>query len=468
MQYRQKVAVVYLLGFFVDLVNMFITNVAYPDIAHTFHASVTELAWVSTIYILGLTIVIPISHWLATLYGDKRVFIFSLLVFLLASLFAAMASSLPTLLFWRFLQGMGGGLLIPLGQAMTYRLFPPHERPALSTWIMGVGLLAPALSPTLGGLVVDAWGWRWIFFINIPMAALTLLLAIAWLKDEKNQDTPTKLDLLGLVLGSLALALILIGLSGLSLPSYELISAGVLLLGLLAAVLYLRSAQHMPHPILNLSLIRDPLLKVSMQVYLLVAGVFMGISLINILYLQEVLGMSATRTGLLMLPWALASLAAIVLSGRSYKRLGPRPLFIGGALLQGLGLCTLLLVSQASQQSTLVLAYVLMGFGGSLCSSTAQSTAFLRIPQSQLGAASAIWNIGRQISFCLGVSLLSVLLNLLLTTYGIPELGQPESRMQSIEVFHLCYIVAAIISTLFPLLLCARIQNTAVLQLFKH
>jgi MFS family permease len=333
---------------------------------------------------------------------------------------------------------------------------------------MGVGLLAPALSPTLGGLVVDAWGWRWIFFINIPIAALTLLLAITWLKDEKNQESPPKLDLSGLVLGSLALALLLIGLSGLSLPGYALISGGMLLLGLLAAVLYLRSTRQTPHPILNLSLIREPLLKVSMQVYLLVAGVFMGISLINILYLQEVLGMSATRTGLLMLPWALASLAAIVLSGRSYKRLGPRPLFMGGALLQGIGLCTLLLVSQASQQSPLVIAYVLMGFGGSLCSSTAQSTAFLHIPQSQLGAASAIWNIGRQISFCLGVSLFSVLLNLLLTTYGIPELGHPAWHMQSIKAFQVCYISAAILSTLLPLLLCARIQNTAVLQLFKH
>src|SRR5688572_13949035 len=157
MSHRARVAAVYLLGFFVDLINMFIANVAYPGIAREFQAPVSALAWVSTGYILGLTLVIPLSRWLAGRFGARRVFILSLTIFMLASLAAAGAASLITLIGWRVLQGLGGGLLIPLGQTLTYALYRSHERARLSAVIMLVGLLAPALSPALGGIIVDSF-----------------------------------------------------------------------------------------------------------------------------------------------------------------------------------------------------------------------------------------------------------------------------------------------------------------------
>ena len=331
MDYRKQVAAIYLLGFFIDLVNMFITSVAYPDIGRALHASVAQLGWISTAYIAGLTVVMPFSARLAAYYGSKTVFIASLLTFFFASIAAGQADSIGALIAWRALQGLGGGLLIPLGQSMTYRLYRPAERPGPSSVIMLVGLLAPALSPAIGGVIVDGLSWRWIFYLNAPLAALALLLAVRWLQP----DSP-------------------------------------------------RAALRPFASMLNLRLIGEPLLRMSMLVYLLVPGVFMGVSLLATLYLQGILGMSAAGAGALMLPWALASFCAIALTGKSYRRVGPRPLFLAGTLLQAAGILTLAWVDTGSQLFLLAAAYALMGFGGGLCSSTAQSTAFLRTPDSDL------------------------------------------------------------------------------------
>lgn len=463
MQYRKQVAAIYLLGFFVDLVNMFITTVAYPAIGHAFGASVAQLAWTSTAYILGLTIVIPASAWLAAYYGSKTVLISSLLIFLFASAGAGLAPSIEALIAWRLLQGLGGGLLIPLGQSMTYQLYAPAERPGLSSIIMLVGLLAPALSPALGGLIVDSLSWRAIFYLNLPFAALALLLAACWLRPDPPRITPPPLDLAGLLAGSAAIGLLLLGSSMLGSPGDWLAGATVLALGLVCAVVYVRGALKKTAPLLNLRLVAEPLLRISMLMYLLVPGVFMGVSLLAMLYLQGVLGMTASMAGSLMLPWAIASFFAISLTGKSYRHLGPRPLFMAGALLQAVGMLMLLRVDAVSQMAWLSGAYAVMGFGGALCSSTAQSTAFLRIVDGQLSQASAVWNINRQLGFCLGVAMLGLLLNLLLALQGITDPDSPGAS----TVFQWCFALAAA-SCVLPLALCLRIDNRAVLQLFSH
>ena len=188
-----------------------------------------------------------------------------------------------------------------------------------------------------------------------------------------------------------------------------------------------------------------------MAVYLCIPGLFIGVSLVAMLYLQNQLGMPAAQVGGLMLPWALASFLAITLTGKTFNRLGPRPLLITGCLLQGAGMLTLAQIDQAGQHALQIAAFALMGFGGSLCSSTAQSSAFLQIPDAQLADASALWNINRQLSFCLGVALLSLLLNLLLT--GLPPAA----------AYRTCFILAGA-SVFIPLLLCLRLANRAIVR----
>lgn len=353
MTYRSKVAWIFLLGFALDLVNMFVATVAYPDIAHELQASVTQLAWISNAYLLGLTLIIPLSVWLAAVLGERRLIAASLGLFGMASVLVGQAESIQALIGWRLLQGLGGGLLIPVGQALAYRHFAPGQRHQLTARVMSVTLLVPALSPALGGLLVDTVSWRWIFYANLPLALLTLLLALLWIKpDVPATSRPA------LALGSL------------------------------------------------FKQIRHPMLRVAMLVYLFIPGVFIGTSLVAILYLRG-LGYDATRTGALMLPWALASALAIYLSKQLFSRCGPKPLLLAGMALQ----CAGILLLNAAQPALLVGAYALMGLGGSLCSSTAQTLAFLDIPAERMGHASALWNINRQVSFCLGAAALSAVLS---------------------------------------------------------
>ncbi|MBA2927354.1 multidrug efflux MFS transporter [Pseudomonas sp. CCUG 57209] len=349
MTYPSKVTWIFLLGFALDLVNMFVATVAYPDIARELHTSVTQLAWVGNAYMLGLTVIIPFSVWLAAMMGERGLMVVSLLLFAGASVMVGQASSIEALIGWRLLQGLGGGLLIPVGQAMAYRHFPPAERSQLTARVMSVALLVPALSPALGGLIVDSLSWRWIFYANLPLALITLLLAQLWIKP----DTPTRVR-----------------------PKLEVSRI--------------------------FKQVSSPMLRIAMLVYLFIPGVFIGTSLIAILYLHD-LGYDATQTGALMLPWAMASALAIFLGKKLFNRCGPKPLLMAGMALQCSGILVL------NEPALIIPADALMGLGGSLCSSTAQTLAFLDIPAERMGNASALWNINRQISFCLGAAALSAL-----------------------------------------------------------
>ncbi|WP_316422554.1 MFS transporter [Klebsiella pneumoniae] len=402
MTYRHRVATVFLFGFFLDLINMFIASIAFPAISRALAVSVSQLAWVSNAYILGLTVVVPFSAWLSERWGAKRRSIHGVTkrsippaapAFSTAyrPLAAGLANSLSELILWRTLQGMGGGLLIPLGQALTWPLFQPHERAKLSAAVMLVGLLAPACSPAIGGLLVEAFSWRWVFFASLPVALLTFVLAVRWLNDTPGPVRPTRF--------------------------------------------------------LPLSLLADPLLRFAMLIYLCVPGMFIGVNVVGMYYLQRVTGMAPGAIGALMVPWSLASFAAITFTGRYFNRFGPRPLVVIGCLLQAMGIMLLLKIDADSPLALLILAFTLMGGGGSLCSSTAQSSAFLHTPAEEMPDASALWNLNRQLSFFAGSALLALLLRVF----------PPAYAWQGV------FISAAVI-TLLPLLFCLRLNNRAIIH----
>lgn len=450
MAYRSKVALVYLLGFALDLLNMFVASIAYPDIALELHASVTELAWISNAYMLGLTLIIPLSVWLATRLGERRLILGSLLLFGLASVLVAGAGSIEALIGWRLVQGLSGGLLIPIGQALAFRHFPPEQRSRLTTWVMSVALLVPALSPAAGGLIVQALSWRWVFYLNVPLTVLAWVLGALWLKvDAPATERPT-LDTRGLLLAALTLGLLLIALSLLSETDSRRLGMLVLALSAVVLWLYLRDGWRKPAAVLDLQLLNSPSLRLAMLVYLLIPGVFIGTSLIAVLYLHQ-LGFGTAQIGALMLPWALGSAVAIVTGKRCFNRFGPKPLLVVGMLWQSLGIGLLTLIDEP-QGWLPIIAYTLMGLGGSLCSSSAQTLAFLDIRPERMGHASALWNINRQLSFCLGTAVLSSLLG---------ALGP-----QSPHAFERCFLVAAFLS-LLPILAVLRFDSTTVRTLLS-
>lgn len=404
MAYRNKIALVYLLGFALDLVNMFAAAIAYPAISQELQASVTQLAWVGNAYMLGLTLIILPSVWLADVFGAKRLILASLLMFSVASWCVAQSATIEALIGWRLLQGLAGGLLIPVGQALVYRHFPVRERARLTSVILLVALLVPALSPAVGGWVVQAGSWRWLFYANLPLALLALLLATCWLASQPRPASRPAL-------------------------SYQSVAVGAL----------------------NMArLLKSPLLRVAMLTYLFIPGIFIGTQLVSILYLHQ-LGLSPAQTGALMLPWALASALGISLSRYQFNRLGPKPLLVLGMTAQALGIGLLTRIDAPGTWLPIAL-YGLMGFGGSLCSSTAQNTAFIDITPEHMGHASALWNINRQLSFLLGPALMMALFGALTVITSTPH------------AFALCFAIGCAL-TLVPLVPVLRLDTSRVLAL---
>ncbi|CAB3751144.1 DSBA oxidoreductase [Burkholderia sp. MSh2] len=442
---RSKIAAVYLLGFAIDLANMFVINAAYPTIQRELHASVAQLAWIGNMYVLGLTVVIPLGTWLARRFGERRLLVASLLLFALGSVGVGLSASIGVLLACRLVQGLGGGLLIPVGQTMAYRAYPPEARAHLTSIVMMVALLVPALSPALGGAIVDRASWRAIFFGMLPLAAATCVLAFAWLPPDRASERPPALDARGLALSAAALVALLLGLTFAGQPGAGRLAIAPLAIALAAGGAYVVHARRAAAPLLDLRLVAQPLLRIGLIVYLCVPGVFTGVNLVAALYLQNALGLSATHTGALMVPWAIASFVAIATTRRCFPRWGAKPLFVAGIAIDAIGI-VLLATPLADVEAGRVLAFVAMGLGASMCTSTSQSAAFLDVPAARMADASALWNINRQLSFCLGVAVLGSALNFLLSMHG------DDARL----AYRQCFGLAALL-TLLPLPFVARL-----------
>ena len=336
---------------------------------------------------------------------------------------------------------MAGGLVIPVGQALAFNRFQGPERARVSTLVMAVALIAPALSPWLGGLIVDHGSWRWVFHSNIALALAAAGLAWLWVRDAPA-TARQRPDLKGLVLVSAALAAWLLGMSlygagqgsgqGLALAWLGMAA------GLAFTVLYAIHARKTAHPIVELQLLKSPRLRMSVAVYHAIPGVFTGVNLLNIFYLQDMLHLSAQATGRFMMVYAGGALVSMLVGGRLYNRAGARPLFIASMVLHSLGIAALAAVAAPADTWLLAAAYGLMGLGGGLGANTAQTTALLDFDGRQTQQASVIWNINRQMAFSLGAALLLMLYNLLLR------------YLDALAAYHLSLLLAAL-AGLLPL-----------------
>ncbi|MBW5407416.1 MFS transporter [Morganella morganii] len=408
MTYRYRIALIFLLGFFIDCINIFMSAITLPAIAEALQVSSLSVTWVANSYILGLTLIIPLSPRLAARFGIRELMTASMLLFAAAAVLAGGAESFASLIFWRFLQGVAGGLLIPAGQSLTFQYFQGRERSKISTIIMMIALIAPALSPMAGGVIVDMAGWRPVFYVNAPVALFTALLAWCWIREPKTAAGEAP-DLKGLLLVSLTLASLLIALS--LYGEYHNI-AGALALGVLmlfSAGLYYRHYRQAPQAIIDLSLLKNTRLWLSVAVYYAVPGVFTGANILAIFYLTTVLGLTTAVTGAFMLLYAAGAMAAMLISGVVYNRTGAGRLFIISLLLHSGGIALFALTDSHTPLYLIGLIYLLTGTGGGIAANCAQTTALYDFHGAQLNKASVIWNINRQVVFSIGAAVMMTL-----------------------------------------------------------
>ncbi|WP_273802991.1 MFS transporter [Providencia rettgeri] len=412
MSYRYKIAIVFLLGFFIDCINIFMSAISLPDIASSFSASQSQVAWVANAYILGLVLVMPISLWLAGRLGNQKLLCYSMLLFTLAVWLSGSSQSIYSLIFWRFVQGMAGGLLIPVGQALVFALFPNNDRQRISTLIMTVALIAPAFSPAIGGLIIDSLSWHWIFYSNIPFSLLTAGLAWIWIKND-GQVLREKPDILGLIMVSVSLLCLLLSFSLYNDYRSVVLALTSFLSSVVVFVFYLNYAKKCREPILNFQLLKNINLRNAFIVYYAVPGIFTGVNLLNIFNLQINLGFNAGQTGLFMILYAAGAVVSMISGGHLYFRIGKKCLFVLGIVLHSLGIFLLYWVSSSAQLSLLVMAYLLMGMGGGLSANIAQISSLMDFKDKDLLQGSVLWNINRQVAFSVGAVVLISIFSLM-------------------------------------------------------
>lgn len=412
MSYRYKIATVFLLGFFIDCINIFMSAIALPHIASSFSVSQSMVAWVTNAYILSLILIMPMSLWLATKVGNQKLLCYSMLLFSISICFIGFSESIYSLIFWRFIQGVAGGLLIPVGQALVYALFPNQERQRISTLIMAIALIAPAFSPTIGGVIIDSLNWQWVFLSNLPFSLLAAALAWLWIKKTENVSSE-KPDIKGLVIFNISLLFLLLSFSFYSDYHNALFAITSFLISVGMLIFYIRHAKRISHPVLNLELLKNKNLRNAFIVYYAVPGIFTGVNLLNIFNLQLNFGFNAKQTGLFMLLYATGALAAMISGGLLYQRLGKKYLLIIGIALHSLGIFLLFCISNTSPLSFLVVAYLLMGMGGGLSANIAQISSLIDFSGQDLLQGSVLWNINRQVSFSVGTVVLISIYNLM-------------------------------------------------------
>jgi EmrB/QacA subfamily drug resistance transporter len=462
--YKNKVALIYLLVFFIDLVNIFITVIAFPQLGKELNADISQLAWVANIYALGLALIIPVSGWLGNQFGTSKVFFVALSLFLVATTLCGFSHSISQLIFWRLIQGIGGGLLIPIGQTMTYREFTNTERAKLTATILVVASLAPAISPTLGGLIVEHLNWRWIFFVNVPLTLMALTLAVLWLKKENTGiNFSRKFDTIGLILISGGLLLVLLSFSHFRtmsnfISTLIILGAGLAILGLFTVYSLLISK-----PLLNLRIIKNMLFRKALIIYFFVLGIFSGVNILNIYFFQSVLGVSATKTGMIMISYAVSLFISISLTGKFFNRFGPRKIYLPGFMLVVLGLIFLSSIISSTQYYIGVISFFLIGFGSSMCVVSSQVMAFIHINRQDMGDASAIWNLNRQLSLSIGVGFFIMLLSIMLSQHAIVGLDNIQHKEELITIFHICFRIAALLVSL-PFVLALTLDNQSILR----
>ncbi len=406
--YKYVVAMVYIAALFLDILDMTIVNVAIPELGRTFRSENAE--WIVLGYTLSLAVWIPTSGWLGDRIGTKRTFLFALSAFTVGSLACALAQSMGQLIAFRIVQGVGGGMLTPVGVAMLFRAFPPAERARAATIIMVPTLIAPALGPVLGGLLVTHASWHWIFMVNVPIGIGALWFGWRHLR-EHREPSVGGFDLPGFVLSGAALALVLYALS--QGPREGWRSTGVVttgVIGLVAVVVMVRVELTRESPMLDLHLLRNRMFRQCNIVSFLSMASFLGVTFVMPLYLQLLRGQDAFNSGLTTFPQALGVMMSSLIAGRLYSRIGPRRLMSFGFFAAG---ATVLLFTRIGLDTSLWLIrgmMLLRGFCMGFAFVPMQAASYSTIDPKDNGRASSVFSTQRQVGVSVGVAVLASVL----------------------------------------------------------
>jgi len=404
-------AAVVVLGAIMTILDATIVNVALPTLGQDLHTSISTIQWVPTIYLLAFASVIPLTGWTAGRFGAKPVWLASLGLFMAGSLLAGLSPSIGALIGARVVQGLGGGMIMPLGQSMLAQVAGPKRMGRVMS-IIGVPLLlAPVFGPLIGGALIGAASWRWIFFVNLPVGLLAIALAVRLLP-AGGPRYPQRLDVPGAVLLSGGLALFLYGLAEtgqhaqVATPS----ALGPMAAGAVAVALFAWRALRVPNPLIDLRLFRQRGFAAGTAVNLVLGVALFGVALLLPLYFELLRGRTPAQTGLLLAPQGLGAAVTISLAGYLTDKVGARRVVPVGVLLAVAGAAWYTQIGVHTPYWALLVALFLIGAGLGATITPAMAAAYQGLPATAMGQATAAISVVQRVAGALGSALLAVVL----------------------------------------------------------
>ncbi len=407
------VAGVVVLGAIMSILDITVVSVAQPTFQTEFNASPAETAWTMTGYTLALASVIPLTGWAADRFGTKRLYMLAVALFTAGSVLCSLATSIEMLTAFRVLQGLGGGMLMPLGMTIMTRAAGPHRIGRVMA-VLGIPmLLGPIFGPILGGWLIDVASWHWIFLINVPIGAVALTYALLVL--PKDNPTPSEtFDFVGMLLLSPGLALFLYGVS--SIPEHGTIWAAEVLatavIGLALVVLFvLRTLFRSPeHPLIDLHLFRHRALTIAVITMSFFAIAFFGASLLFPSYFLQVRGETTLQAGILLAPQGIGAMLTMPIAGILTDKIGPGRIVLAGivTIVVGMGMFTQVSVDTSYTYLLGALFVMGMGMGGTMM--PIMTSALQSLKDAEIARGSTLMNITQQVSASIGTALFSVIL----------------------------------------------------------
>jgi EmrB/QacA subfamily drug resistance transporter len=437
-QPRQErvVVAVYMVGIYMTVVDSTIVYTALPSIARDFHAALPSTEWVTLGYLLSLAVLVPSSGWIGDRFGTRRTYLLALALFTGASALCGLSGDLRLLIVFRVIQGIGGGLIVPVGQAMLFRAFPA-ERRARAAGMVALGVsLGPATGPVLGGILVTELSWRWCFFVNIPLGIVALAIGLLFLR-EHREPVPGAFDLSGFLLAGPGVALFLYAISESSVlgwtdPVIILTGAG----GLAALAALVVTELRKPAPMLNLRLLKNRIFRTTSTVSVFSMGVYTAYLFIMPEFLQQARGASALSSGLTTLPGAIGLWTSSQVAARVYPRAGPRRMAVLGLAGVTVIFCLFGLTTGLATSAWLIrgLAFC-SGSAIAWCVIAVQAASFSTISPADTGRASALFNTGAQAAGGIGVAVLVTV---------VSSAGRAGGRGAAlVPAFHHAFLAAA-------------------------
>src|SRR5213592_3217870 len=410
-RYRYLIAITVSLASVLELLDTSIVNVAIPHMMGNLGATLDQIAWVSTGYIVANVIVLPITGWLSAYFGRRRYFAGSIALFTLASFMCGNAGSLEALVFWRIIQGLGGGALLSTSQAFLYEEFPREEY-GTAMAIFGVGVMVgPTLGPTVGGWITDMYGWPWIFYINIPFGMLALALTMSFINDSQHQQKTGRVDWLGLGLlaaGVGALQILLERgerLDWFASPSVRLLA----FTSVISLITFIWHELRTEHPVVDLRILKSRQLAVGV-VFGLVLGVCLYATVFVLpVYLQNVRQFTANQTGLVILPGALASAFTMAVMGRTAGKFDGRWSIVAGVGLFALSMWKHAHFTTDSDMPDFFWPLIFRGVGLGLIFVPLTNLALADLPMSKIPNGTGLFNLMRQLGGSVGIALSATL-----------------------------------------------------------